>query len=190
MQQPLGNHADLIIDRLWLGNAAASRDESFLRENNIRVVFNCTKDLPFHYSVQRQYRLPIDDNLQDEEIRNMELWSFELMAKLTNEYRAGNTILVHCAAGMQRSAATVAMFLIIFAKMTPEQAMAYIKNKRPIAFRPSANFERSIRGFFATVEKLRREGLSEPTHRREGLSKQEPPRGDIPYSQEGGRGGS
>jgi dual specificity phosphatase 12 len=137
-------NAHEIIPRLWLGNAKASMDEDFLRGNNIVVVFNCTKNLSFSPIVPIKYRVPVDDNLEDEEIRNMELWSAEIAYKMMNEYVEGKTILVHCMAGMQRSAASVAFFLIAFLKMRALDAMKMIKEKRRVAFYPRANFGRSI----------------------------------------------
>ena len=152
--QPPFNQADMFVPRVWLGNKHASMDENFLRQHGIQTVFNCTKDLPFHHTMRRRYRVPVDDNLEEEEIRNMELWSFEIIYKLLLEYKEGNTILVHCAAGMQRSAAVVAMFLMVLTGMKHEDAMLYIKDKRPIAFHQSANFLRSIQGFEKNMSRL------------------------------------
>lgn len=132
----------------------AAKDETFLRQESIETVFNCTKDIPFHHSIRRRYRVPIDDNLEQEEIRNLELWSFELIYKLMKEYKAGRPILIHCAAGMQRSAAVVAMFLIATQGMKWEEAIQYIRQRRPIAFYPSANFLQSIRGFEGSLFKV------------------------------------
>ena len=146
------DNANVIIPNLWLGNAQASMDDEFLTANNIKIVFNCTKTFGFHPSVKRQYRVPVDDNLQEEEIRNMELWSFEIVTKLMSEYKTGRPILVHCAAGVQRSAAVVAMFLIAAYRITPDEAMKFIKERRPIAFFGRANFERAIRGFYDSME--------------------------------------
>jgi hypothetical protein len=146
------DNANLIMPRLWLGNARASMDDQFMKQNNITVVFNCTKDIPFHRSIRRCYRVPVDDNLEEEEIRNMELWSFEIVAKLAREYNSGHTILVHCAAGRQRSAAVVAMYLIATSRMTTEKAIDYIQKKRPIAFTPEANFHASIEGFERSLQ--------------------------------------
>ena len=100
------------------------------------------------------------DNLEEEEIRNMELWSYEIVYKLRKEVKRaeeeGTQILVHCAAGMQRSAAIIAMYLIALERMKTEDAIEYIQEKRPIAFRPSANFEKAIRGFESSLqERLR-----------------------------------
>lgn len=133
-----------IIPRLWLGNAKASMDEYFIKAKNIEVVFNCTKNLPFSPIIPIKYRIPVDDNLQEEEIRNMELWSSEIAFKIISEYSQGKTILVHCAAGMQRSAASVAFTLIANNKMRALEAMTLIKSIRKIAFYPRANFGRAI----------------------------------------------
>jgi protein tyrosine phosphatase len=142
-QIPVDN-ANLIIPRLWLGNAKSSVDEDFIRHHNITVVFNCTKNLPFSPMIPIKYRIPVDDNLEEDEIRNMELWSSEIAYKIMAEYAEGKTILVHCAAGMQRSAASVAFMLIAYMRLRAQDAMIFIKERRLIAFYPKANFGRSI----------------------------------------------
>ena len=157
---PPFNNADLIIPRLWLGNKNASQDETFLKNADITVVFNCTKDLPFHSSIRRRYRVPVDDNLQEDEIRNLELWAFETVLKMLQEYKAGRSILVHCHAGMQRSPAVIAMFLIVYQRITAEKAMNFIKQRRPVAFFWNANFGPAIHGFDASFQKLMIEDLS------------------------------
>ena len=147
----LKENVNLILPGLYLGNAKSSLDDEFLRTNNIRAVFNCSKDLPFHHSVRTKYRIPVDDNLKAEEIRNLELWSFEIVYKLAKEHKHGN-VLVHCYAGMQRSAAVVAMYLIAIHEMKHEQAISFIKHKRSIAFCPFTNFLKSIQGFERTYQ--------------------------------------
>ena len=77
----------------------------------------------------------------------MELWSAEIAFKIVSEYNNGHTILIHCMAGMQRSAASMAMALIVLSKQRYTPVMGLIKSKRPIAFYPRANFMRSIQYF-------------------------------------------
>ena len=137
-------NAHEIIPGIWLGNLKAAAHSKWLKEKNITVVFNATKDIPFSPIIKNQYRIPVDDNLQPEEIRNMTLWSHEAVYKLLMEHNKGNHVLVHCAAGMQRSAAIVAMYLIATRGMDTNQAITYIQGIRPIAFRPQANFRESI----------------------------------------------
>lgn len=153
IQKMFFNNADEIVPGLWLGNFQASRDEVFLQTHNIKTVFNCTKDLQFHPSIPIRYRVPVDDNLKEEEIRNMELWSYEVIYKLLNEYKKGEPILVHCAAGMQRSAAVVAMFLVATRGMNWDQAYRHIRQRRAIAFFPKANFEKAILGFYNSYQR-------------------------------------
>jgi hypothetical protein len=142
-------NANLILPGLWLGNKKAAADTEFLTHNNISVVFNCTKELPFNPSIRRGYRVPVHDNLEASEIANMEKWAPEIIYKLVSEYKAGNKILVHCHAGMQRSAAVIAMMLIAVFNKTTDNAILYIRERRAIAFFPSANFDKAIRGFEA-----------------------------------------
>jgi rhodanese-related sulfurtransferase len=147
--------ANEVLPRLWLGNKFAAADEAWHKQHNITVVFNCTKTLPFAESVPRMYRVPVDDNLEAEEIANLATWAAETQVKLHREYKAGRTILVHCHAGMQRSAAVVAMFLITLFGMSADDAMAFVKNKRPVAFFPAANFETAIRKWDREFRKYR-----------------------------------
>ena len=159
MNLPFSNNADQIIPNLWLGNLKAAQDEVFLKNAKIQVVVNCTKDAPFHPSIRRRYRIPVDDNLQQQEIRNLELWSFEIVYKMLQEYKEGRPIFVHCHAGMQRSPAVVAMFLMTLYRMSADKAKAYIKSKRPIVFFPSANFEAAMRGFERSITQNLIEGI-------------------------------
>ncbi len=138
------SNVNLIIPRIYLGNYVIAADEKWLKENNITVVFNCTKTLPFAKSIKHKYRVPVDDSLQEEDLRKMGFWSFEIIYKLLQEYRSGANILIHCHAGMQRSAAVVAMFLMFLTKKPLDEVIAFIKSKRPIAFTPMANFYPSM----------------------------------------------
>jgi protein-tyrosine phosphatase len=145
-----------ILPGLWLGNKVASEDSDWLREKGIDAVFNATKTLPFAPGIARQYRIPVDDNLEPEEIANMRAWAPEAVSKIMREFRAGNPVLVHCHAGMQRSAALVAMTLMVLKGFSADQAMRYVKDRRAVAFFPSANFKEAIYGFerdFAAARK-------------------------------------
>lgn len=136
-----------IVPGVWLGNRIAALNDKWLIKNNISVVFNASKDIPFSINAKRQYRIPVDDNLKAEEIRNMTLWSHEIIYNVLKEHNKGEPILIHCAAGMQRSACIMAMFLIATRGYSWNQAINYIQGIRPIAFRPGANFKESIIAF-------------------------------------------
>jgi atypical dual specificity phosphatase len=144
-----------IIPGVWLGNKGASMDRAFLAQNNINVIINCTKDLPFVKDMNlKLYRVPVDDNLEDAEIRNLELWAYEIAVKIARERAAGNRILIHCFAGVQRSAATTAIFLISSYRCSADEAISYIRSKRPIAFFGNVNFYRAIKGFETSFQNM------------------------------------
>jgi hypothetical protein len=136
-----------IVPGIWLGNRKAALNDKWLKEKNITTVFNATKDLPFCPTIRKQYRIPVDDNLKPEEIRNMTQWSHEAVFKVLHEHNNGHHILIHCAAGMQRSAAIMAMYMIVTRGISWQQAITYVQGIRPIAFRPSANFKESLIDF-------------------------------------------
>jgi protein-tyrosine phosphatase len=143
------DNAHLVLPRLWLGNKKAALDTDFLRTQHITMVVNCTKDIEFADvpTVRIRMRVPVDDNLQATEIRNLAQWSPEIVYKIVHAYNQGQTILVHCYAGVQRSAAVVAMTLIALRRMTADGAIQFIRACRPIAFFPAVNFIQSIRYF-------------------------------------------
>jgi len=141
------HHANLILPRLWLGDKKSSTDPEFLKSAGITTVFNATKDLPFSPLVQRKYRVPVDDNLQPIEIKHMADWSPEIVYKVVNEYKNGSVILIHCYAGMQRSAAIMAMVLIALSGHPASQVVPYIRSRREVAFFPATNFLQSILRF-------------------------------------------
>lgn len=146
MAMPVAD-AHEVLPNLWLGNRNAALNDQWLREKQINAVFNCTKDIPFASGNRRMYRIPVDDNLQEDEIRNLELWSWEAVFKVAKEMSQGNRVLVHCAAGMQRSAAVVAMYCVSQFRCSADEAIAYTKRRRPVAFLGNANFYKSIKGF-------------------------------------------
>jgi predicted protein tyrosine phosphatase len=151
-----GNNADEIYPRIWLGNRRAAMDPDYLQSQHIDTVFNCSKDLPFHPYARNRYRLPVADNLMPTEIQHMGDWAWETMQCLVREYNLGRTILVHCRAGMQRSAAVCTMFLMLHAGMTFDQAYMHLRAKRPIVFRPMINFKSAILRFETELRQQRR----------------------------------
>lgn len=142
-----GNPVDEIIPGVWISRWEVAHDPKWLEQNKIKAIFNCSKDIPFHPSAKNQYRVPVDDNLQPAEIRNMEKWAPEIAYKIMKEYKAGNPILIHCHAGMQRSTSACAFFLMALTGEPLIAVMRKIKKARPIAFEPSPNFIESLRGF-------------------------------------------
>ena len=66
---------------------------------------------------------------------------------IDNYYKSNKKVLIHCMAGAQRSAAVAACYLVAKHNCKPEDAIAYIKSKRHIAFLGHVNFKETINMF-------------------------------------------
>ena len=53
-----------ILPNIWISDSSYSTDKIFLNKHNIKVVFNCTKNLPFTSLDLKKYRMPVDDSLK------------------------------------------------------------------------------------------------------------------------------
>jgi protein-tyrosine phosphatase len=74
-----------------------------------------------------------------------------------NSLQQNKKVLVHCHAGMQRSCAIVAMYLMKYYKinnqrMAPTNAILYIRSKRPIAFQPVPTFEHAMQTYYTSLQ--------------------------------------
>lgn len=149
------NIADLIIDKIWVGNYYASKDVSFIANNHIQVIVNCTKDLINLFdSVIEYYRVPIDDNLQIEEIKNMYYNLPDVVEYIYKKVVLENkNVLIHCAAGRQRSACVVVAYLVGISSIPLNECIDYVKTRRPSAFFLNINFYESLKQFCLNINK-------------------------------------
>jgi dual specificity MAP kinase phosphatase len=150
------NDADLVIKNIWLGNKSSSQNRDFLNNNKIKLVVNCTTDIhiPQWYEEDgiNYIRLPIYDWNSES---NNNILKAEIMNIINtmNIYKESNkNILVHCFAGMQRSATVIACYLMYYYNFKPEHAIFYIRNKRNIAFQPYPTFNSFIFNYKKNIE--------------------------------------
>ena len=145
-----------ITDRVWLGNYVDASNEEFIVRNNIRVVVNCSKDLPFYFDsrvVPYQYRIPVDDDRQPESMSIMYSYLPKIVELMREHVLRGHNVYVHCHAGMQRSACVVVCYLLSICSKNVDDAIEFVKHKRPIAFTPYVNFRPSIDAYYRNVVK-------------------------------------
>ena len=73
-------------------------------------------------------RYPIEDFNQEDLAEKLK-GAGDLLHKLLKE---GNTVYVHCTAGMSRAAATVIIYLVLYENYTVEEAANFCKKHRPV----------------------------------------------------------
>lgn len=146
------NNADEIIPGIFLGNEESSQDSDFIKKKGITAVINCTPSVPNKHKTKgvAYIRLPLDDSLKNKDINLMSEWLPYVVDQLKILHKKKKKkILIHCHAGMQRSAIVVAAYLVDTKDMAPLEAIKFIIQKRPIAFHngESLNFEDSLKKF-------------------------------------------
>ena len=140
--------ANEIIPNLWLGNFQDSHSEPWI--NNIDIIINCTKELPFCNQNSKNVRIPIDDNLEPTEIDNMYKCLDMITDFINIQLLKGKKILVHCFAGVQRSATVIVAYLVRYTGLSLNEAIKCVASKRPIIFQPMCNFRPALDKFSDT----------------------------------------
>lgn len=148
--------AKQIVRGLWIGSEGDSSNDAFFAKRTIRLVVNATANIPFTAGAWpdvQTIRVPVNDDPDENEtmLRHLPVVVLAIEDVLSH----GHGVLVHCRAGMQRSAAVVAGYLMWKRGLTADQAFEFINAKKPETFWPRATFERALR---AWEEALRRNG--------------------------------
>jgi dual specificity MAP kinase phosphatase len=135
--------AKQIVPGIWIGSQGNALDAQFIRRHNIRMIVNCTTevDAPFKNRIPT-YRIPMDDA----ERSNPELLEHaEYVAAAMDVVRArGGSILVHCYAGVSRSASMTACYLMLVMGLSKDEAIRLIRAKKPETFQPRVVFDAAL----------------------------------------------
>jgi hypothetical protein len=121
----------LIDDRIYLGNAFNARNYYSLKNYNIGLIVNCTKEIPDNFGNEFEYiNIPLNDILIENVSVHLEKCIDDIHNYLHNNPK--KNVLVHCFMGASRSATFVIAYLIKYKKMSLNDAMEYVIKKRPI----------------------------------------------------------
>eukprot|EP01130_Rhizamoeba_saxonica_P019278 TRINITY_DN9921_c0_g1_i1.p1 TRINITY_DN9921_c0_g1~~TRINITY_DN9921_c0_g1_i1.p1 ORF type:complete len:210 (-),score=39.16 TRINITY_DN9921_c0_g1_i1:141-770(-) len=130
---------DKIDHNLYLGSITATKEFVTLTNENIEYILTvCTKPTEIHQDIT-YLRLEIEDSSV---VPIIEL--FEQAHQFIDEALDNNKgILVHCEAGMSRSASVVISYKMLKEGMLPGDAYKYVKGKRSI-IAPNYGFIRQL----------------------------------------------
>lgn len=134
-----------ILPHLYLGSEYHATHPEWLRKNNITYILNVSNRSPYIDENEFDYKhLPVRDS-NDSDIT----FIFEEAFAYINKVRdAGKKILVHCQAGISRSATICIAYLMNEEGRGMDEAMDYIRGMRPFI---SPNF--GFLGQLITFEK-------------------------------------
>lgn len=120
-----------------------AHNPEFMKSHNIKHVINCTKDVSFRFPRLNGFRISVNDDFAENDTmaHNLPI----AVEAIESALAFGNSgVLVHCHAGMQRSATVVAALLMRRNRWTPSQAMAHMQTIKPETFRPYPTFGKAL----------------------------------------------
>jgi hypothetical protein len=135
-------YMSLIRKNLYLGDFRDSRNTAFLIGRGIGLVINATEEWPPFAGTLKicEIKYSVRDDLQPGSIRVMREFIPHAVAQIETSLRSGVPVLVHCHAGMQRSACIVAAYLMKSEGLTAAGAVTAVRARRSVAFLPGVNF--------------------------------------------------
>ncbi|KGB74935.2 dual specificity phosphatase 12 [Cryptococcus deuterogattii R265] len=173
-------HMQEVVDGLWVGDLVAANDDDQLEKHGIKNILSALRPslkFPDKYAV---YPLEIDDSADTDLLSHLPscvAWIKEILdQRQSSRTKGGNGesdesvkrspdidtvaqpgkpggVLVHCQAGMSRSASIVAAYLMTEFDLDPMEAVAMIRDKRPV-IEPSATFWYQLGLFYNTDGKV------------------------------------
>ena len=134
-----------IIPHLFLGDATDAIHASI----DVKLVVNCTKNLPFYSPETQKIRIDVDDDGNEVDLIK-DHWTNLLFDVIVNQIMQEHDVLIHCQMGRQRSAATVVAFLLHALKLPLDKAIEHVKSKKRDAFFPDVNFMKALEEYAIT----------------------------------------
>lgn len=124
--------------KLWIGSERDSEDAGAALKHNVGLIVNCTRDIPFTVPGVKHVRVPLHDS--PAETSTFLRHFAKAVGAIDEHLQKGDTVLVHCFAGISRSASVVAAYLMLREGLTPREAIKRIQGCKPETFGRSPNF--------------------------------------------------
>ena len=128
---------DKIIDRVYLGNLKGASDMNALKAVGITHILQVASGIKPFFPKDFKYKvISVTDTSQSSLIRH-----FPAAISFIKEGIAKGGVLVHCYAGVSRSASCVIAYLMQEKDMKFQEAFAFASKRRPVIF-PNMGFQR------------------------------------------------
>lgn len=138
------NDYNEVYPRLWVGSHQGSRDET----DQFDLIVHCAEGLrPDPKNKKKSYH----DGFHDAELNESAEFKIRCNAELVlREWKAGKTVLVTCAAGLNRSG-VVAAYALCLLGVLPEFAIAKVRKARGVGAISNESFVRFLYDKFGDI---------------------------------------
>ncbi|KAF8879643.1 hypothetical protein CPB84DRAFT_1687860 [Gymnopilus junonius] len=139
---------DEIIPGLWIGDLRSAQDVDNLKTHNIFSILTAMRGRITIDETFIRHQIKLDDK-EDEDVLAHLLPSIHFIQA---ELDKGRGVLVHCQAGVSRSATIVAAYIMYSRKVDPQVALDLIKQVRP-SIEPNQGFLSQLELFYSAKYK-------------------------------------
>ncbi|XP_064603182.1 dual specificity protein phosphatase 2-like [Liolophura sinensis] len=132
-----------VMSYLYLGDSRHAAQKSVLKNLGVTAIVNVSKTLVNHFPEDFVYKtIPVDDKTDTE----LAPWFNETISFIDEQRERGGKVLVHCQAGVSRSA-TICMAYIMYKRKCPmDEAFDRIHKQRGVVS-PNLSFMRQLQTF-------------------------------------------
>jgi protein-tyrosine phosphatase len=116
-----------ILENLYLGNAQTAQNPHYLRKIGITHILTVAAKLPPLFPTKFQYKVIEIEDTNDDFLKK---YFIECIEFIENATKGGGNVLVHCKAGVSRSATIVIAFIMKTKNMSVVDAMEFVKERR------------------------------------------------------------
>ncbi|OSC96594.1 hypothetical protein PYCCODRAFT_1378886 [Trametes coccinea BRFM310] len=138
-----------IVPNLWVGDLPSALDTQNLKAHGIRSVLSAMRGRVTINETFIRHQINIDDTESSDILQHF----VPAITFIQAELDKGHGVLVHCQAGMSRSVAIVAAYLMVSQGLDPEGALAVIRQSRPDV-QPNEGFMRQLEIFYKASFKV------------------------------------
>ncbi|XP_043916871.1 dual specificity protein phosphatase 4 [Protopterus annectens] len=118
-----------ILPFLYLGSAYHASRKDMLDALGITALLNVSSDCPNHFEGYFQYKcIPVEDNHK----ADISSWFMEAIDFIDSVAACKGRVLVHCQAGISRSATICLAYLMMKKRVKLEEAFEFVKQRRSI----------------------------------------------------------
>jgi len=144
-----GFDAQEIVPNLYLGDVYAAHNSKELKRRKITHIVTCTVGVHPPYPENFKY---MHLKILDCAAETIHEHFAETSQFIADALAGGGKVLVHCIRGVSRSATIVAAYLMTSLRVSSEEAVRMIRDKRPIA-RPNYGFVIQLAMYGASLQK-------------------------------------
>ncbi|XP_046558461.1 dual specificity protein phosphatase 1-B-like [Haliotis rubra] len=132
-----------ILPHLYLGDARHAADHDLLTRLSFTAILNVSTSCENHFESDFRYmKIPVQDNSSADLLS----WFHKAIDFIDSVRTSGGKVLVHCHAGISRSATICLAYLMSTNNLALEHAYEHVRQRRSV-IDPNLNFMRQLKDF-------------------------------------------